>query len=289
MAVLRWSPDGDGPPTLAHRSGRRAVAWSSRPAVRLWWPGPDAGMFERGGTAMRRWQPRTLAGTFLVLQLAVVALVLLVAAIVSVRQAQAQFRGYAAERILGAAESLASNPLVRERLPAADRGHRSGAGGRVGAHPVRGQHRAAGRAGPAHRRGQRPDAGRDPARAARRVGVVGPVLGRRRHAGRSAADRRGRAGLRRDGCWPRAARPGAGRRGLPRRPGRRCWSTCPRRRCCSGWPRWPGSSAPGCWPAGSRRRRTAWSRRRSPPWPTSGRRCCTRSGRACSAWTRPTG
>ncbi|HWM56280.1 MAG TPA: ATP-binding protein [Pseudonocardia sp.] len=65
---------------------------------------------------MRRWQPRTLAGTFLVLQLAVVALVLLVAAIVSVRQAQAQFRGYAAERILGAAESLAANPLVRERV-----------------------------------------------------------------------------------------------------------------------------------------------------------------------------
>jgi two-component system CitB family sensor kinase len=64
---------------------------------------------------MRRWQPRTLAGTFLVLQLAVVALVLLVAAVVSVRQAQAQFRSYAAERILGAAESLASNPLVRER------------------------------------------------------------------------------------------------------------------------------------------------------------------------------
>jgi two-component system CitB family sensor kinase len=65
---------------------------------------------------MRRWQPRTLAGKFLVLQLAVVALVLLVAAVVSVRQAQAQFRGYAAERILGAAENLASNPLVRDRV-----------------------------------------------------------------------------------------------------------------------------------------------------------------------------
>ncbi len=64
---------------------------------------------------MRRWQPRTLAGKFLVLQLAVVALVLLVAAVVSVRQAQAQFRGYATERILGAAENLASNPLVRDR------------------------------------------------------------------------------------------------------------------------------------------------------------------------------
>jgi sensor histidine kinase regulating citrate/malate metabolism len=75
--------------------------------------GPDG----EEAPAMRRWQPRTLAGTFLVLQLAVVALVLLVAAIVSVRQAQAQFRGYAAERILGAAESLATNPLVRERLP----------------------------------------------------------------------------------------------------------------------------------------------------------------------------
>lgn len=64
---------------------------------------------------MRRWQPRTLAGKFLVLQLVVVALVLLVAAVVSVRQAQAQFRGYATERILGAAENLASNPLVRDR------------------------------------------------------------------------------------------------------------------------------------------------------------------------------
>ncbi|WP_214365334.1 ATP-binding protein [Pseudonocardia sp. H11422] len=67
---------------------------------------------------MRRWQPRTLAGKFLVLQLAVVGLVLSVAAVVSVRQAQTQFRTYAAERILGAAESLASNPLVRERIQA---------------------------------------------------------------------------------------------------------------------------------------------------------------------------
>lgn len=65
---------------------------------------------------MRRWRPRTLAATFLVLQLAVLGLVLAVAAVVSVRQAQAQFRGYATERILGAAESLATNPLVRDRL-----------------------------------------------------------------------------------------------------------------------------------------------------------------------------
>ena len=68
---------------------------------------------------MRSWKPRTLAAKFLVLQLAVAALVLLVVAVVSVRQAQAQFRGYAAERILAAAESLASNPLVRDRVQGA--------------------------------------------------------------------------------------------------------------------------------------------------------------------------
>ena len=68
---------------------------------------------------MRRWLPRTLAGKFLVLQLAVVALVLIVAAVVSARQSQAQFRSSAADRILGAAESLAANPAVRERIGAA--------------------------------------------------------------------------------------------------------------------------------------------------------------------------
>ncbi len=67
---------------------------------------------------MRRWLPATLAGKFLVLQLAVVALVLVVAAVVSARQSQAQFRTSAADRILGAAESLAANPTVRERLDA---------------------------------------------------------------------------------------------------------------------------------------------------------------------------
>ncbi len=65
---------------------------------------------------MRPWRPRSLAGRFMVLQLAVVALVLGVAAVVSVRQSQAQFRSYAVGRILGAAENLASNPLVRDRL-----------------------------------------------------------------------------------------------------------------------------------------------------------------------------
>src|SRR6478735_7727912 len=67
---------------------------------------------------MRRWLPHTLAGKFLVLQLAVVALVLVVAAGVSARQSQAQFRTSAADRILGAAESLAANPTVRDRIDA---------------------------------------------------------------------------------------------------------------------------------------------------------------------------
>jgi len=68
---------------------------------------------------MRRWLPRTLAGKFLVLQLAVVALVLIVAAVVSARQSQAQFRTSAADRILGGAENLAANPTVRFKLDAA--------------------------------------------------------------------------------------------------------------------------------------------------------------------------
>jgi sensor histidine kinase regulating citrate/malate metabolism len=74
--------------------------------------------FEQGGSPMRRWLPRTLAGKFLVLQLVVVALVLVVAAVVSARQSQAQFRTSAADRILGAAENLAANPAVRERIDA---------------------------------------------------------------------------------------------------------------------------------------------------------------------------
>lgn len=61
----------------------------------------------------RRLLPRTLAGTFLVLQLAVIALVLAVAGLVSVRQAIAQFADSSGSRVLGAAENLAANPLVR--------------------------------------------------------------------------------------------------------------------------------------------------------------------------------
>lgn len=59
---------------------------------------------------MRRWLPHTLAGKFLVLQLGVVALVLIVAAAVSARQSQAQFRTNAADRILGAAGEPGGQP-----------------------------------------------------------------------------------------------------------------------------------------------------------------------------------
>ena len=61
-----------------------------------------------------RFGPRTLAGRFLVLQLAVVGLVLLVAGVVSVRQAISQFSDSSGDRVLGAAENLAGNPLLRE-------------------------------------------------------------------------------------------------------------------------------------------------------------------------------
>ena len=209
---------------------------------------------------MRRWQPRTLAGTFLVLQLAVVALVLLVAAVVSVRQAQAQFRGYAAERILGAAESLASNPLVRDRVPAPTAA--------ADLAPVAESVRIQSGASTVLLAGldRRIVAASDPT-------LVGTVLalpddtvwsgrswgGDATLAGQqliaAAAPVYAATGCRPRSCsaWRWSARP------TPR-PGRRCWSTCRRRRCCSAWPRWPGSSAPGCWPAGSRRRPTAWSR-----------------------------
>lgn len=59
--------------------------------------------------------PRTLASQFLVLQLVVVGLVLLVAGLVSVRQATTQFADSSGDRILGAAENLAATPLLRGR------------------------------------------------------------------------------------------------------------------------------------------------------------------------------
>jgi two-component system, CitB family, sensor kinase len=61
----------------------------------------------------RRLLPRTLAGKFLVFQLCVVALVLVVAGLVSVRQSTTQFADSSGERVLGAAENVAGHPLVK--------------------------------------------------------------------------------------------------------------------------------------------------------------------------------
>jgi len=58
--------------------------------------------------------PRTLAGKFLLFQLGVVGLVLLVAGAVSVRQATSQFASSSGDRVLGAAENVAGNPLVKD-------------------------------------------------------------------------------------------------------------------------------------------------------------------------------
>ncbi len=60
-----------------------------------------------------RLTPRTLAGKFLLFQLGVVGLVLLVAGLVSVRQATSQFASSSGDRVLGAAENVAGNPLVK--------------------------------------------------------------------------------------------------------------------------------------------------------------------------------
>lgn len=61
----------------------------------------------------RRLVPRTLAAKFLVFQLGVVGLVLLVAGLVSVRESTSQFASSSGDRVLGAAENVAGNPLVK--------------------------------------------------------------------------------------------------------------------------------------------------------------------------------
>ena len=61
----------------------------------------------------RRLMPRTLAGKFLLFQLGVVGLVLMVAGVVSVRQSTSQFASSSGDRVLGAAENVAGNPLVK--------------------------------------------------------------------------------------------------------------------------------------------------------------------------------
>jgi two-component system CitB family sensor kinase len=62
----------------------------------------------------RRLLPRTLAGRFLIFQLCVVGLVLLVAGLVSVRESTSQFASSSGDRVLGAAENVAGNPLVKD-------------------------------------------------------------------------------------------------------------------------------------------------------------------------------
>ena len=62
----------------------------------------------------RRLMPRTLAGKFLLFQLGVVGLVLMVAGVVSVRQSTSQFASSSGDRVLGAAENVAGNPLVKD-------------------------------------------------------------------------------------------------------------------------------------------------------------------------------
>ena len=96
----------------------------------------------------RRLVPRTLAGKFLVFQLGVVGLVLLVAGLVSVRESTSQFASSSGDRVLGAAENVAGNPLVKDAA-GPQPGHHAGAGRRGRAHPI-GRHRgAAGRCRPA--------------------------------------------------------------------------------------------------------------------------------------------
>jgi sensor histidine kinase regulating citrate/malate metabolism len=62
----------------------------------------------------RRFGPRSLAGKFLLFQLGVVGLVLMVAGVVSVRQSTSQFASSSGDRVLGAAENIAGNPLVKD-------------------------------------------------------------------------------------------------------------------------------------------------------------------------------
>jgi sensor histidine kinase regulating citrate/malate metabolism len=66
---------------------------------------------------MSRWRrlgPRSLAGKFLLFQLGVVGLVLMVAGVVSVQQSTSQFASSSGDRVLGAAENIAGNPLVKD-------------------------------------------------------------------------------------------------------------------------------------------------------------------------------
>ena len=230
----------------------------------------------------------TLAGQLLALQLLIVLGVLAGVTAVSIAQSGETDRRTESRRALSSAENVAANPLVRQRLPVADRARTPAPGGRRGlAGPLR---RPVGAAGPARRHGghvRRPRAGRPaaalrPTRAwrgaapgpawcdtGRAHGGVGAGAGVRPAQGRIV----GVAVVERD--YPsvlqrwRAAVPNlvtylgiAGALGVPGR-------------CC--------------WRGGSSARPSAWSRRRSPGWWSTGRRCCTGSRRGWSASTRRAG
>ncbi|MGU3433539.1 ATP-binding protein [Actinomycetes bacterium M1A6_2h] len=77
-------------------------------------------MSSRISTGLRPGRRRgpSLAGQFLLLQLAVVAVVLSAVAAVSIHQSTEEFRDLRGARMLSVAESLASTPIVRERLGA---------------------------------------------------------------------------------------------------------------------------------------------------------------------------
>ena len=138
----------------------------------------------------RRLAPRTLAGTFLVLQLCVVGLVLMVAGVVSVRQSTTQFAASSGDRVLGAAENVAGNPLVKSVGVALDPATQlapllEAARIQSGATVV-----LLADVGPADHHLHRPDGDADNSRAARRLRLGGSRLGRRPQPRRAATDRR---------------------------------------------------------------------------------------------------
>ncbi|WP_197374683.1 sensor histidine kinase [Mycolicibacterium baixiangningiae] len=65
---------------------------------------------------VRAFGRRSLAGQFLVFQLLVVAVVLLAVAAVSVAQSTREFRDVRGQRMIAAAENVASTPIVRDRF-----------------------------------------------------------------------------------------------------------------------------------------------------------------------------
>ncbi|MFD4366575.1 ATP-binding protein [Rhodococcus sp. NPDC058521] len=70
--------------------------------------------------SQRRPRIRSLAGQMLLLQLVVIAVVLLAVAAVSIHQSTVEFRDLQGQRMIAVAETVASTPVVRDRLGAQD-------------------------------------------------------------------------------------------------------------------------------------------------------------------------